>query len=87
MGAGYLGYLPGDVEAAVKLPDAPSEADIRDLYSALELDAQGAPPVEDQGAAAKAGCMVYQLEVRDSHAVHVSIMSSCPVTMRALCPL
>lgn len=55
--------MPGDGAAPGKLPDAPSEADIRELYTALELDAQGEPPPEDQAAATKAGYMVYQLQV------------------------
>ena len=62
--AGYLGYVPGDGEAAGKLLDAPSEADIRDLYTALELDAQGLPPPGEQAPASKAGWMVYQLQAR-----------------------
>lgn len=62
--AGYLGYVPGDGEASRKLPDAPSEEAILELYAALELDAQGQPPPEDQAAASKAGFMVYQLQAR-----------------------
>ena len=62
--AGYLGYVPGDGEAAGKLLDAPSEADIRDLYNVLELDAQGLPLPGEQVPATRAGWMVYQLQVR-----------------------
>lgn len=66
--------MPGDGEAPGKLPDAPTEADIRELYTALELNAQGEPPPEDQAAASKAGCMVYQLQARIQWACELAEM-------------
>ena len=64
--AGYLGYVPGDAGApgAGQLPDPPSDADIQELYTALELDTPGSALPEEQAAASRAGYMAYQLQVR-----------------------
>lgn len=61
---GYVGFVPSSSEAPVKLLEMPSEADIGELYTALELDAQGQLPSDDSAAASKAGSMVYQLQAR-----------------------